>query len=254
PRERGGVVWGARPARQAAFDSSASRVGHSSRGMVPSAYSCENISHATRKKAAITGPITNPEIPNTASPPRRQEDKIVRHLGVAPDEERGEPLFHQAHHQNPGSDHDNALHDLTHPEEDHRRGEPDQARAHRGEHGEYSHERSPDYRGRNSESQEEDGADSTLHDANDEGALDRRQRDLGELDEERAFAHVSKRQRANQGGNKLAAVAKEEEEDVQHQEEQRGDPQHVLADAQRPGSDELRDRDRRGREPLPHLA
>jgi hypothetical protein len=62
----------------------------------------------------------------------------INHL--APDEvlanDRAEHIVDQADDQNSGSDHDNALHDLTHPEEDHRRGEPDQARAHRGEHGE----------------------------------------------------------------------------------------------------------------------
>jgi hypothetical protein len=108
----------------------------------------------------------------------------------------------------------------------------------------------PENRSRDAESPEEDRTDRTLNDTDDERPLDRGQRNLCELGQELAFAHISERQHANQRCDELAAVAEEEEEDVQHEEEERGDPQHVLPDTQRAGRNELGDGDRGGRKAL----
>lgn len=67
-----------------------------------------------------------------------------------------------------------------------------------------------------------------------------------------ALAYIAERQHANHRGDELIAVAEEEDEDVEHQEEERGDPEHILSDPESPGRDELRDGDGGGREPLDH--
>ena len=147
----------------------------------------------------------------------REQDEEVRELGVAPHEHRAQDIVRKADDARPVGYEQAALPVMPRGQQVQRRGHPHQSRAHHRDEREQGHHHAPHQRGAYVEQPEYQAAQRALRYGHEQASLHRGAGDGREFAEEQFFPVVAEGQGADEQGAQSAAVAHEEEGNVQHQ-------------------------------------
>src|SRR5690606_19029319 len=157
---------------------------------------------------------------------------VIRHLGIAANQDRAQDIVDQPDHPGTETDEDQGIHGLTCGKQIERYRQPDQGRTHGRDQGGNGHEDGPQQCTGNAQNPEDEAAQSALHNGYHQVAFDGGAGHFGKQGKQHTLPRVAQRQRAYHQLDQLVAVAQHKKCEIKHEAQVQQKTEGVLADIQ----------------------
>src|SRR5690606_9062810 len=170
---------------------------------------------------------------------RGNQHHVVRHLGVLAHQDGTQDIVDQTDDQHAVQNQDHALYDEAFHQEIDRHGRPDYPGADGRQQRQESHQHTTEHRAGDSQYRENDSSQCPLRRRDDDVALYGGANHAGEFAEQPPLLVIAQRHCLSDASDQFAAIAQQEEKQVEHQEEAQHELEGTLPETEGLGRQEL---------------